>query len=122
VDNNTVEALVIEPGGEVRITQLQRGCEPLQKLVGGWIEAVYSIDQELTFWINEEGKLIGLVPNPFGTAVWHGTNPNAERVNDFLCGTVVVTGGVDDLGETLSIPATLRDMIIGALDGMESAL
>jgi len=115
--DNIIEAVIIEPGGEVRVEQLQRGCEPLQRLVGGWIEAVYSDTADLTFWINEEGKLIGLEPNMLGTACWLGTNVDA---NDTLCGTVVITGGVDDEGETLTIPADLRDKLLTALNAVNA--
>jgi hypothetical protein len=108
------EVLIIEPGGEHRVEKLGRGCEPLQRLVGGYIEATYVERGDVTFWINEEGKLNGLEPNPVGTALWYQGWPN-HRIEDILVGTVVISGGADDQGETLSIPTGYRDKVLAQL-------
>lgn len=75
----------------------------LQQAVGGYIEAV-SPDAITTLWCNEEGKL---GPNPLphntiATKLWWVLDPHAAGGDD-LHGDVVVTGGVDEDGNTQSI-------------------
>lgn len=117
MENKTLDVLVIEPGGEVYEQTIASGCKPLQELVGGLIECPPCDDSRLSIFINEEGKLIGLEPNFYGTAVWYAATP-VMRGQDMLCGTVVVTGGVDDNGDTMSIPDDMRDAIVLALTNL----
>ena len=45
----------------------------LQEAVGGWIEHISTVkffeDNNYDFFVNEEGKLMGLVPNPAATCI-----------------------------------------------------
>ena len=101
-----INVVTINVDGTLLAETIDRGCEALQQRVGGWIEAVSSDDGQVTLWINEEGKLIGLPINELGTELWYLLNPAAAGY-DVLCGPVVVSGGCDEEGETLSIPAEL---------------
>ncbi|MEI7780345.1 MAG: DUF3846 domain-containing protein [Planctomycetota bacterium] len=101
-----INVVTINVDGTLLPETIDRGCEALQTRVGGWIEAVGSDDGQVTLWINEEGKLIGLPINELGTELWYMLNPAAAGM-DVLCGPVVVSGGCDDEGETLSIPGGL---------------
>lgn len=74
----------------------------LQESVGGWVEAVDSASGETTFWCNEEGKIMGLEANLAATKILYALNP-AFINRDILVGPVVITGGVDDEGNTLPI-------------------
>lgn len=76
--------------------------DTLQKSVGGWVQAIESNSGETTFWCNEEGKLEGLPVNKIATIILYDLNP-AFRGHDVLCGPVVLTGGVDEDGNTLPI-------------------
>lgn len=76
--------------------------DTLQKSVGGYVQAVESASGETTFWCNEEGKLEGLPVNKAATFILWSLN-TAFRDQDFLVGSVVITGGVDDDGNTLPI-------------------
>lgn len=116
-----IEVLVIEPGGELYAQTLDTTLSGIQKLVGGWIECPPSDDDRVSLFINEEGKLIGLEPNFYGTAVWHAVMP-AARGNDLLCGTVVVTGGVDRNGNTTSLAPEMHDAIVRALSKLDVVL
>ena len=78
------------------------GLKSLQSAVGGYIEAVESQSGKTTFWVNEEGKLMGLPVNLVGTELLYELHP-AFRGYDILVGTVVVTGGADSHGNTLPI-------------------
>lgn len=71
----------------------------LQNAVGGYIEAV-DLGDNLTMWLNEEGKLNGLPHNEnaqfyfdlrFGPGV------------DYIVGNAIFTGGTDNEGDTLGL-------------------
>lgn len=111
---------VVTIGVDLSITpeKIEQGCAPLQERVGGYIEAVSSADGEVTLWINEEGKLINLPVNELATSLWHLVSPDMAGV-DVLCGAVVVTGGTDSRGDTLSIPSGLLQVLERVGDGVK---
>ena len=98
----TIQTIVIHPDGVIEEKAMEQGCKALQDAVGGWIEATYSKSGDTTLWINEEGKPNGLLVNLVATALWWNLNP-VFRGQDVLVGPVVVTGGVDEEGYTLSV-------------------
>lgn len=71
----------------------------LQDAVGGLIQAV-DLHDDLTLWCNEEGKLIGLIPNIIGTHLYEKN----FAVQDTIMGDIVFTGGTDDEGDNLGLP------------------
>lgn len=93
-------AIIIKTTGETEIVDIANDeLATLQKAVGGYIEAV-TLNDNLTMWLNEEGKMEGLPHNPlaqhffdlrFGTGV------------DYIVGNAVFTGGADENGETLGL-------------------
>ena len=70
----------------------------LQDAVGGYIEAVDLADN-LTMWVNEEGKLNGLPINPMATMLWE----KHFGFTDVIVGDVIFTGGTGSEGETLGL-------------------
>jgi hypothetical protein len=58
------------------------------------------LQDNLTLWCNEEGKLIGLTPNVIGTHMFE----KSFGMTDVIMGDVVFTGGTDDEGENLGLP------------------
>ena len=106
----TIDVVTIQVDGTLTAETVEQGCAPLQQRVGGWIEAVASQDGDVTLWVNEEGKLMGLPVNGLATELWYKLNPSVAGF-DVLCGPVVVTGGCDASGDTLSIPAAVRDVL-----------
>jgi hypothetical protein len=71
----------------------------LQAAVGGWVQAA-DLQDDLTLWCNEEGKLIGLTPNVIGTHMWE----KSFGMTDIIMGDIVFTGGTDDEGDNLALP------------------
>lgn len=69
----------------------------LQKQVAGYIEPVdVTMDgQEVTMYVNEEGKLQGLPYNPRATFLAQ----DSIMAFDYIAGDVVVVGPVDDEGD-----------------------
>lgn len=98
------KALAITTLGETSIIDLADGSlEKLQNAVGGYVQAV-DISEGVTMWCNEEGKLISLPHNPFGQAFWEIAFPISEfGRTDYIVGNIVITGGVDDEGDTLGL-------------------
>jgi hypothetical protein len=68
--------------------------EQLRDAVGGLIQCV-DLRDDLTIWVNEEGKLInGMEPNVIGTHLWE----KSFGMTDVIMGNIVVTGAPDDEG------------------------
>jgi hypothetical protein len=70
----------------------------LQDAVGGWIQAV-DLNNELTLWCNEEGKLNHLPINSLATDLWE----EFFGKTDIIVGNVIFTGGTGEEGETLGL-------------------
>ena len=82
------------------IDNFNHELENMQKVVGGYIEAltVHESDngRELVVWLNEEGKLIGLEPN-FVLAI-----KETGKVADIVMGNVLITA-VNEKGDTAGL-------------------
>ncbi|WP_448812149.1 DUF3846 domain-containing protein [Agromyces bauzanensis] len=84
---------VIEPGAD--------SGDTLRKAVGGWFECV-GLEAGLDMWLNEEGKLEGLPHNRRAQGLWDAT---FGAGTDYIVGPAVLSGGVDDEGDTLPLDA-----------------
>ena len=94
-------AITLNTEGEAKEVELVEGesqLDKLQEAVGGWVQAV-DFTPNLTIWVNEEGKLIGLPINPMATFLWE----KYFGLTDFICGNVIFTGGTGEEGETLGL-------------------
>lgn len=58
-----MDILIVEPEKTPRLASISGDLESLQKVVGGYIEAVYPYNDLVALVCNEEGKLIGLPLN-----------------------------------------------------------
>ena len=101
-DNTLTDLDLDAPAGSLAV---------LQSGVGGWIEPV-DLSEEVTMYCNEEGKLGDYLPNPIATIIF---NTTFAPTRDIIMGDVVFTGGVDDEGDTLGLPAeaeaAIRDVV-----------
>ena len=68
--------------------------EVLSNAVDGYIEQV-SLKKNLTMFVNEEGKLDGLMTNSIATAIFQAK----FGAVDIIVGNAVLTGGIDELGK-----------------------
>ena len=97
------KALEIRPNGQVISRDFPENTyHQIAGIVGGTIAAVYSKSGNSTFYIHDEGKLMGLMVNEVATELWWELNPNF-RGHDFLVGTVVLFGGADEEGMDLDV-------------------
>ena len=59
----TIRVVLLEPGKLASVVDIDSTLEGMQKLVNGWIEAVYPFEEEVCIICNEEGKLNGMPLN-----------------------------------------------------------
>jgi Domain of unknown function (DUF3846) len=90
------------------------GLSDLQAAVGGYIEAAPSADC-VTIWCNEDGKGLGLPINGPANTVWAMYDEFDCLSWDRLVGNVVITGGTDEVGETMDLPFEEYQRIIELL-------
>ena len=76
-----MKVLVVEPNREPYVLEIDNTLEEMQKLVGGYIQAVYPFVEEIALICNEEGKLMNL---PFNRLL---TDTETNLPYDFVCGT-----------------------------------
>ena len=89
MDTTTMRVLVVEPGRRPMVKEIETGLEPLQKAVGGLIEAVYPFEEPVAIVCNEEGKLLEL---PLNRALLDENG----HVYDIIAGTFLVVGLTED--------------------------
>ena len=93
------KAIQITTQGDMVAIDLSVGSlEKLQSAVGGWVQAI-DLSETMSMWCNEEGKMLQLSHNPFGQALWE----KSYGRTDYIVGDIVITGGVDEEGETISL-------------------
>ena len=87
--DSTIAVLVVEPGKEPYVKEIDSGLESLQHEVGGCIEAIYPYEDPVALVCNEEGKLEGL---PLNRAL----RDEDGDIYDVVAGTFLVVGLTDD--------------------------
>ena len=84
-----MRVLKIEPGKKPEVLELEDRLEEMQKLVGGYIQALYPFDDPVALVCNEEGKLLGLPPN-------RALRDEGGNIYDVVCGTMFLCGAPPD--------------------------
>lgn len=100
-----MKIIVVEPFREPYVKNIERTLDNMQKLVGGYIQAVYPFeDEEIALVCNEEGKLQDLTPNRilfrYGKPV------------DMIVGTFFLCSAPFDSEDFEDIPTELIDKYI----------
>ncbi len=93
------KAVVISTDGHKGVVEFEfrKSYELLSNAVGGMIECVGLKDADL--WCNENGIAEGLELNMIASAIYS----EAFNASNPILGNVIITGGVDDEGETLGL-------------------
>lgn len=78
--NEKIRVLLVEPLETPRLVTIEHTLENLQELVGGTIQAIYPWDDRVALICNDEGKLMGLLPN------------RLLEDYDLICGTFFICG------------------------------
>ena len=88
-ERETISVLIVEPGKEPYMKEIESGLESLLHEVGGYIEAVYPFEEPVAIVCNEEAKLEGL---PLNRAL----RDSDGEIYDIVAGTFMVVGLTDD--------------------------
>lgn len=109
------KAILLDVEGKVSTIDLdsENTLKILQRAVGGWVQAV-DFREDLTMWVNEEGKLDNLPTNVEATNIW----AHFFGYTDFIAGNAVFTGGTDENGETLAISDDAEAFILQQVDAV----
>ncbi len=89
-----MKVIVKEPTKKAKLVDIENELEPMQKIVGGYIE-VYPYKDNSHIICNEDGKLMGLLPNIF----YEGS---------YIAGPIIVCGIDASKGEFTDVPITLE--------------
>ena len=102
------KTLVVEKDGTNYVLETDRAgmLKTLQGAVGGLVEPI-DFGDNLTMWVNEEGKLNGMEPNWIATAFFM----RRFGVNDVIHGDVIFTGGTDKHGNTLGLNKEIKEAL-----------
>ena len=104
-------AVQVTVDGRVRVIDLDTvdsELATLQDAVGGWIQAV-DVVGDMSIYLNEEGKILGLPINPVATSYFDAT---WGAGHDVINGDVVFTGLPDSKGDTTGLtPEQLADVV-----------
>ena len=79
-----IKVVIVEPGKEAEIREIDATLETYQAMVGGYIECIYPFDDPVGLVCNEEGKNNCLPPN---RCLLHKGKPY-----DVIAGTFFVVG------------------------------
>ena len=94
--------LLIEPGKMPRHMEIDGNLEGMQKVVGGYIQAIYPFEDPVALICNEEGKLLGL---PLNRAL----KDEAGDICDIIAGTFFICGAPLDSESFASLEAVYLD-------------
>lgn len=81
-----MNVLIVEPGKHPRLADIDDSLESLQKTVGGYIEAIYPFEDEITLICDEESKLKS-------DTEWNRLLP---ETGDVIKGTFIIAGLGDE--------------------------
>lgn len=95
-----MKVLMIEPGKKPRKAEIDGSLEGMQKVVGGYIQAVYPFEDPVALICNEEGKLLEL---PFNRALRDEDGDIYDIVSGtfFLCSAPPDSDSFEDLSDKL---------------------
>ena len=95
-----MKALHIKMTGQVQVISFENDTcyQVLSQGVGGYIECV-ALSEQMDLWCNEEGKNEGLALNLLATRLFQ----EAHGRIDYIAGDAVITGGIDDDGNSLGL-------------------
>lgn len=83
MSDDKIKVILLEPNKLARVTEIDHSLEGMQRVVKGYIEAVYPFEEAVCIVCNEEGKLDGL---PANRALYD----NDHKIYDIICGPAFI--------------------------------
>ena len=93
-----MQILIVEPERRPEVKEIDGTLKSMQKVVGGYIQAIYPFDDAVALVANEEGKLDGLPAN-------RGLRDEDGQIYDIVCGTFFLCGAPADSEHFTSLTA-----------------
>lgn len=90
-----IKIIMCTPCKKALVTTVPNCLESLQRLVGGYIKAIYPFDDPIAIICNKEGKLKGMALN-------RALHDEAGQIQDILAGPFFITGLSDNSFTSLS--------------------
>jgi Domain of unknown function (DUF3846) len=87
------------------------GLRDLQRLVDGNIDYAPTDHDDLTLWINDEGKMLQLARNERADAWWKA-NIHATFAGDYIAGDAVLVGFDPESGEDADVPERIIEALL----------
>ena len=106
-----MKIIVVEPFREPYVTNIERTLDNMQRLVGGYIQAVYPFedDEDIALVCNEEGKLYDLTPNRI--LFRYGKPVDMIVGTFFLCSAPIDSENFEDI-PIISLTNTLKNSVL----------
>lgn len=101
----TIKAIIVDPDGTSRHTDIENELGAFQAIVGGHIEGVYG--RVGTIYVNEEGLLRSLPVNPFASLFAERILGRQARYP--LVGTAFIVGPADTEGNDTDVRPAVVD-------------
>ena len=95
-----MKILLIEPGKQPVLKEIDGSLKSMQEVVGGTIQALYPFEEPVALICNDEGKLLGL---PLNRALRDETG----QIYDIIAGTFFLCGAPADSDQLESVPESL---------------
>jgi hypothetical protein len=102
-----IKAVIVDPDGTVRSTEIENSLGSFQAVVGGYIEGVFG--NVATVYVNEEGLLRSLPMNPVATLF---VNRILGHLGTRLFGTALILGPDDGEGNDTDVRPAVVDYFI----------
>lgn len=103
--NNTISVLLVKPGEQPKMVEIEDTLEAMQGVVGGYIEEYMPFDDEVAIICNEEGKISGL---PYNRAIY-GEEDGKKVIQDIIAGPFFVAYAPAEAENFMSLPKNLAD-------------
>ena len=100
----TIKAVIVDPNGTFRNTEIESSLGSFQAVVDGYIEGVFG--NMATVYVNEEGLFKRLPYNPLATLF---AKRNLGRQGIVLVGTALIVGPPDDEGNDTDVRPAVVD-------------